>query len=86
MIVGVFLASLAAGAATHRYLEQPLQRWRRRSGDGAVRRRLTAGLRGYFFAIRASSASAAGRDEAGFCPVTSRPSVSTWGAQSAPLE
>jgi len=37
MIVGVFLASLAAGAATHLYLEQPLQRWQRRSGVSAAK-------------------------------------------------
>lgn len=32
------------------------------------------------------SASAAGPEEAGFCPVISRPSLRTYGAQSSPLE
>ena len=37
IVVGAFLTSLAAGAATHLWLEQPLQRWRTRSGLSAAK-------------------------------------------------
>src|SRR4051812_24372217 len=37
-------------------------------------------------ATSSTSASAAGPEEAGFCPVISRPSWTTYGAQSSPLE
>lgn len=33
-----------------------------------------------------SSSLAAGSEDAGFCPVINRPSLTTWGCQSAPLE
>lgn len=59
-----------------------------RLDDGARAARDAAAARaaGHDVSSSLSSASATGSDDAGFCPVTSSPSTTTCGAQSAARE
>ena len=54
--------------------------------DNAFDRRLPGMAPIYPARSFASSALAAGSEDAGFCPVISKPSATTWGCQSSALE